>query len=154
MAQRSRRRLSFPPAEERGEVCALCGIIRMRTSKYPCWKNVSSQQCAQSLGVDAESPICCPCRDDISQLVKDPSYVPRWGKKKTKKKGCKCKTGCRNKRCGCRGKEKTCSVGCECINCTNTPAMEKESSNLLDITMDDHLSDVEVDEIDDLTLDT
>ncbi len=84
MAQRSRRRLSFPPAEEPGEVCALCGTVRMRTSKYLCWKNASSQQCAQSLGVDAESPICCPCRDDISRLVKDPSYVPRWGKKVNK----------------------------------------------------------------------
>ncbi len=44
-------------------------------------------------------------------------------------KGCKCKTWCRNKRCGYRGKGKMCSVGCECINCTNTTAMEKESDN-------------------------
>ncbi len=64
-------------------------------------------------------------------------------------KGCKCKTGCRNKRCGCRGKGKTCSVGCECITCTNTTAMKKKRDNLLDVTMDKDLLDVDVNESDD-----
>ncbi len=36
-------------------------------------------------------------------------------------KGCKCKTGCCNiKCCSCKGKNKPCSTGCECTNCTNT----------------------------------
>ena len=33
--------------------------------------------------------------------------------------GCKCKTGCRSKRCKCKKKERMCGPGCQCINCVN-----------------------------------
>ena len=39
--------------------------------------------------------------------------------------------------CGCRGKEKECTIGCECINCTNTPAKEN-----FDVAVDEYLEEV------------
>ena len=66
-------------------------------------------------------------------------------------KGCKCKTGCGSKRCGCKGKDRKCCIGCECVNCTNTDADCSSSStltttsgdtNLLDVTLDEYLNEV------------
>ena len=89
MAEQSRQRL-FPSKlelEEPGEVCGLCGKTSVRyTSKYPTWKNKLSQQCVQSLGVDTHSPICRACRDDVSRLVKNPAFTPRWEKEKQNEK--------------------------------------------------------------------
>ena len=34
--------------------------------------------------------------------------------------GCKCKTGCRSKRCKCKKAGRVCGPGCQCINCANT----------------------------------
>lgn len=34
--------------------------------------------------------------------------------------GCKCKTGCRSKRCKCKKAGRVCGPGCQCINCSNT----------------------------------
>ena len=34
-------------------------------------------------------------------------------------RGCKCVTGCATGRCSCKKKEKECSEGCQCLNCTN-----------------------------------
>ena len=79
MAERSRRRLSFPSTselEEQDEVCGLCGKAGIRTSKYPSWKDKLSQRCIQSLGVDMHSPICRVCRDDVSRLLKNPAFTP------------------------------------------------------------------------------
>ena len=55
-------------------------------------------------------------------------------------KGCKCKTGCSSKRCSCRNKGKECSIGCDCINCTNT--LTKGNEDLLDIVVDEYLAEV------------
>ena len=55
-------------------------------------------------------------------------------------KGCKCKAGCSSKRCSCRSKGKECSIGCDCINCTNTQA--KGNEDLLDIVVDEYLAEV------------
>ena len=33
-------------------------------------------------------------------------------------KGCSCKKGCKNKKCGCRKEGRHCKAGCECVNCT------------------------------------
>ena len=32
---------------------------------------------------------------------------------------CKCSTGCTSRRCGCKRKGKTCSIGWQCLNCLN-----------------------------------
>ena len=55
-------------------------------------------------------------------------------------KGCKCKTGCSSKRCSCRNKGKEWSIGCDCINCTNT--LTKGNEDLLDIVEDEYLAEV------------
>ncbi len=55
-------------------------------------------------------------------------------------KGCKCKAGCSTKRCSCRNKGRNCSIGCDCINCTNTQM--KENDELLDIVVDEYLTEV------------
>ena len=60
------------------------GGTSVRTSKYPSWKDKLSQRCIQSLGVDAHSPVCRACRDDVSRLVKNPAFIPRWEKEKEK----------------------------------------------------------------------
>lgn len=82
LPERTRRILSFPQRDE-GKVCALCCHPNVRMSMFPSWKDMNSQQYALSLGIEAESPICRLCRDDISRLVKNPSSIPRWGKNKT-----------------------------------------------------------------------
>ena len=58
-------------------------------------------------------------------------------------KGCKCKAGCR---CSCRNKGKECSIGCDCINCTNTQA--KGNEELLDIVVNEYLAEVAGESID------
>ena len=54
-------------------------------------------------------------------------------------KGCKCKTGCGSKRCGCKGKDRKCCIGCECVNCTNTDADCSSSSSLTTTSGDTNL---------------
>ena len=54
-------------------------------------------------------------------------------------KGCKCKV------CSCRNKEKESSIGCDCLNCTNTHA--KGYEELLDI-VDEYLTEVTGESID------
>ena len=55
-------------------------------------------------------------------------------------KGCKCKTGCSSKSSSCRNKGNECSIGCDCINCTNT--LTKGKGDLLNIVVDEYLAEV------------
>ncbi len=85
--RRSARRQSFPTPEQ-GVVCGLCNNTSGRTSKYPSWKDKQSQQYIQSMGgIDEHSPICRACRDDVSRVVRNPAFTPRW-KKEEKKDEC------------------------------------------------------------------
>ena len=34
-------------------------------------------------------------------------------------KGCKCKGGCKSRRCRCKKDQRACGPGCQCINCGN-----------------------------------
>ena len=80
MAERSRRRLSFPVQNE-GEVCSVCHVKHSHTSSPKSWKNASAQQYAiTSLGLDPECVVCRPCRDDILRVLRDPTITPRWKK--------------------------------------------------------------------------
>lgn len=66
-------------------------------------------------------------------------------------KGCKCKSGCHTKRCGCKGKGKECYIGCECINCSNLPQQVTTESSAVPLhDMEDTSSsddDTDVDEL-------
>ena len=74
-------------------------------------------------------------------------------------KGCKCKTGCTTSRCGCRKKNKECSEGCECTNCSNTQsnthtAIDNSEDTLMELSLEENFTenreqflDDEVDEI-------
>ena len=44
------------------------------------------------------------------------------------------------KRCSCRSRGKECSIGCDCINCTNT--QEKGNEDLLNIVVDEYLAEL------------
>ena len=51
-------------------------------------------------------------------------------------RGCKCKSGCRTKRCGCKQNGKQCGPGCRCLNCENvltTNALCPEEHSLMDL---------------------
>ena len=50
-------------------------------------------------------------------------------------KGCRCKTGCKTARCGCKKKGNVCSEGCECTDCTNNSS--KTDDNVQDSPLDD-----------------
>ena len=69
-------------------------------------------------------------------------------------KGCKCKTGCGTKRCSYRHKGRECSIGCECINCTNNEASSTRSTpttsnddTLLEVTVDEYLTNLDDNEL-------
>ena len=86
MAQRgkSRRQLSFPPvADETRQQdipCTLCLNHHPHMSQPRTWKSQQAQLIALSLQIELDKPICRPCRDDISRLLKDQNHQPRWKK--------------------------------------------------------------------------
>ena len=48
-------------------------------------------------------------------------------------KGCKCKNGCKTKKCGCKKQELQCGPGCRCLNCENLLTSQDVSSSAIDI---------------------
>ena len=46
-------------------------------------------------------------------------------------KGCRCKSGCRTGRCGCKKSSTICSPGCRCTDCENTEVATEESQNIV-----------------------
>ena len=97
MAQ-SRRRLSFSPAKENkskpGNSCELCLAPRTCT-QLAAWKTADAQQMAiTQLNLTQQSYICRLCRDDITKMIKNPGYVPRWAREE--RKGHCCIPSCTN----------------------------------------------------------
>lgn len=67
-------------------------------------------------------------------------------------KGCKCRTGCRTGRCGCKKKGRECNVGCTCENCCNSQLtsnthVDLEVLETIESTLTDSDLEDEVDEI-------
>ena len=61
-------------------------------------------------------------------------------------KGCKCKTGCTTSRCGCRKKNKECSEGCECTNCSNTQSnthtiIDNSEDTLMELSLEENFTE-------------
>ena len=67
-------------------------------------------------------------------------------------RGCHCRTGCGTSRCGCKGKGKTCSEGCECTNCSNIQdALHRDSTDdLLEISVEEIIADENQTEVNDI----
>ena len=55
--------------------------------------------------------------------------------------GCKCKTGCTSRRCGCMKAELECGLSCKCVNCRNTssytPLTQETEEELQEETQED-----------------
>lgn len=56
-------------------------------------------------------------------------------------RGCKCRTGCRTLRCGCRKQGRQCTEGCECTSCVNIEIElatgPQNEDSLLDVTLEE-----------------
>ena len=78
--RRSRRQLAFtespPPA-----VCAVCLDHHSHTSSPKEWKNQHAKEYMLSMDVSADSLVCRPCRHDVTRVLADAAYVPRWRKR-------------------------------------------------------------------------
>ena len=92
----SRRRLSFPPVSEETEssTCTLCLGKSTNMSTPRTWKSIPAQKVASTLHLEQHSPVCRLRRSDITMLVKNPEYQPRW-EKRTEAIKC-CVPECRN----------------------------------------------------------
>ena len=98
MATRSRRRLTFgeEPGDrcERPRVCKLCSECRILMTTPGQWTNEAARNLVTSWQVTLDSLICKPCRDDVSKCLQNPSFTPRWRKRKEKQKTSCCVTNC------------------------------------------------------------
>ncbi len=84
----SKRRLSYTE-ESRVQICTLCKTANHQTSTPGKWRNSEARKLALSFrDVISISPVCKPCRDDISKCLVDTSHIPRWGKKTAKTRKC------------------------------------------------------------------
>ena len=48
-------------------------------------------------------------------------------------KGCKCKGGCKSRRCRCKKDQRACGPGCQCINCGNLHAGKPASEDIPEV---------------------
>ena len=76
----SRRCLKFKETEDSS--CTICGCRDTQMSSPSQWKNEQARKLATSLQVHTNSLVCRPCRQDVSRLLADHTYVPRWREKK------------------------------------------------------------------------
>ncbi len=74
-AGKSRRRLSYVQKS-----CELCNGQHRLMSSPQQWTSQTASELALSLGVSLGKQICQPCRSDITRMVNNPSYKPRWEK--------------------------------------------------------------------------
>ena len=63
------------------EACAPCTQPNSNMSASTSWKDPDSTY-VMNLHISCDSLICCPCRQDISRVLKDPEFIPRWTKKR------------------------------------------------------------------------
>ena len=77
----SRRQLSFPDATS---ICSLCQCHHGYLSSPAEWKNEQAQAYVLSLNVSSASPVCRPCRHDVTRALANPCFIPRWRKDTSK----------------------------------------------------------------------
>ena len=78
--ENSRRRLEFDGIEDRS--CELCGCWHTQMSSPSHWRNERAHELAASFQVNKDSLVCRPCRQDVSRMLTDHTYVPRWREKR------------------------------------------------------------------------
>ena len=89
MAKRSsRRQLSFSGGDD--DLCKLCQCHNSHLSSPASWRNEQARSHVLSLQVPPDSLVCRPCRHDVTRVLANPCYVPRWRKGKTSAKNSTC----------------------------------------------------------------
>ncbi len=63
-------------------------------------------------------------------------------------KGCRCKTGCTTRRCGCQKNGLLCGPSCHCVNCQNSGNVTTTSKEVEEEVQDEVLEESEDDEYD------
>ena len=65
-------------------------------------------------------------------------------------RGCRCTTGCTGL-CGCRRKKIQCSIGCQCINCSNTEeVIQQDEMAEIALEEESYTTDIEVHDTEDI----
>ena len=65
-------------------------------------------------------------------------------------RGCKCVTGCTTRACGCRKKDKKCTVGCQCTNSMNHEMVAtNEDSELAILALEEDVTTADCSDVDD-----
>ena len=80
--------------------CALCCMPNHQLSAPKQWKNGSARKLAASWGVDVDSSVCKPYRDDITKCLANPGHEPRWCRSLRAPKKC-CIVKCRGNASHC-----------------------------------------------------
>ena len=78
--ENSRRHLEFDGIEDSS--CELCGCRHTQMSSPSHWGNERACELAASFQINKDSLVCRPCRQDVSRMLTDQTYVPRWRKKR------------------------------------------------------------------------
>ena len=84
---RSRRQLLFCADDEEGSRSHSCNLCLGRHSRFSTpgtWKSEDARSLALSLEISPDDLVCYACRRDITRLLGDTKYTPRWVKDKTR----------------------------------------------------------------------
>ena len=75
--RRIRRQLAFSGSSE-PTTCAVCHDPHHHASAPREWKNQHAMEFILSMEISADSLVCRPCRHDVTRVLADAAYVPRW----------------------------------------------------------------------------
>ena len=88
-----RRRLSSASSTQKEDsrgICALCHSHHSQLSIPAYWKSEEARCLVYSLQVLLNAVVCQPCRRDVTRVLANTSYVPRWrkGREPTSARAC------------------------------------------------------------------
>ena len=85
-AEKSRRHLSL--LQQAKKTCTLCLKPHRQLSTLANWKSGEARSLAISLKVCPDALVCAACRKDITRMISNDAYVPRWEKERHRKNMC------------------------------------------------------------------
>ncbi len=90
--ERSRRRLSFGQAAPDVSTCtcSLCLGHHQQFSAPESWRSEDARAFALTLNISVGDPVCYTCRKDLTRVLFDGTYVPRWEKAHNKSDTSQC----------------------------------------------------------------